>query len=229
MNSLNYKNEPLFFSSILNLNFKLFSILKTRTINLNKKDKAGNNIIFRLVEQNNKDLIKDKKLYLNTIRTLINAGINIDEKNSEGLTILHVAITQKCEDTVRLIFSLQADFFATDKSGRNIMHLIVLNNASKYFNFIHSKNKGIVEVCDNYGVKPINYAAFMGKYELVLAMINENISIKNDEKKHPNILNFLEKYRQNLLTLSQKANNEIDREKIEKLVSNMKKEFKIEK
>ena len=229
VNSLNYKNEPLFFSSILNLNFKLFSILKTRTINLNKKDKAGNNIIFRLVEQNNKDLIKDKKLYLNTIRTLINAGINIDEKNSEGLTILHVAITQKCEDTVRLIFSLQADFFATDKSGRNIMHLIVLNNASKYFNFIHSKNKGIVEVCDNYGVKPINYAAFMGKYELVLAMINENISIKNDEKKHPNILNFLEKYRQNLLTLSQKANNEIDREKIEKLVSNMKKEFKIEK
>ena len=69
-----------FFSSILNLNFKLFSILKTRTINLNKKDKAGNNIIFGLVEQNNKDLIKDKKLYLNTIRTLINAGINIDEK-----------------------------------------------------------------------------------------------------------------------------------------------------
>ena len=32
------------------------------------------------------------------------------KKNSEGLTILHVAITQKCEDTVRLIFSLQADF-----------------------------------------------------------------------------------------------------------------------
>lgn len=229
VNSLNYNNEPLFFSAILNFNFKLFSILKTRTINLNKKDKAGNNIIFRLVEQNNKDLIKDKKLYLNTIRTLINAGISIDEKNSEGLTILHVAITQKCEDTIRLIFSLQADFFATDKSGRNIMHLIVLNNASKYFNFIHSKNKGIVEVCDNYGVKPINYAAFMGKYELVLAMINENISIKNDEKKHPNILKFLEKYRQNLLTLSQKANNEIDKEKIDKLVSNMKKEFKIEK
>lgn len=229
VNSLNYKNEPLFFSAILNFNFKLFSILKTRTINLNKKDKAGNNIIFRLVEQNNKDLIKDKKLYLNTIRTLINAGISIDEKNNEGLTILHVAITQKCEDTIRLIFSLQADFFATDKSGRNIMHLIVLNNASKYFNFIHSKNKGIVEVCDNYGVKPINYAAFMGKYELVLAMINENISIKNDEKKHPNILKFLEKYRQNLLTLSQKANNEIDKEKIEKLVFNMKKEFKIEK
>lgn len=229
VNSLNYNNEPLFFSAILNFNFKLFSILKTRTINLNKKDKAGNNIIFRLVEQNNKDLIKDKKLYLNTIRTLINAGISIDEKNSEGLTILHVAITQKCEDTIRLIFSLQADFFATDKSGRNIMHLIVLNNALKYFNFIHSKNKGIVEVCDNYGVKPINYAAFMGKYELVLAMINENISIKNDEKKHPNILKFLEKYRQNLLTLSQKANNEIDKEKIDKLVSNMKKEFKIEK
>ena len=39
-----------------------------------------------------------------------------------------------------------------------------------------------MEVCDNYGVKPINYAAFMGKYELVLAMINENISIKMMKK-----------------------------------------------
>lgn len=227
VNSLNYKNEPLFFSAILNFNFKLFAILKTKTINLNKKDKLGNNIIFRLVEQNNRDLKKDKKLYLNTIRTLVNAGININEKNSDGLTILHVAITQKCEDTIKLIFSLQADFFATDNNGRNIMHLIVLNNASKYFNFIHNINKGIVEIADYYGVKPINYAAFMGKYELALAMINENISIKNDEKKHPNILKFLQKYHLNLLSLPQKANNELDRKKIEALVSNMKKEFKI--
>ena len=114
---------------------------------------------------------------------MINAGISIDEKNSEGLIILHVAITQKCEDTIRLIFSLQADFLQRIKSGRNIMHLIVLNNASKYFNFIHSKNKGIVEVCDNYGVKPINYAAFYGKnMNLFFAMINENISIKMMKK-----------------------------------------------
>ena len=39
VNSLNYNNEPLFFSAILNFNFKLFSILKTRTINLKKKIK----------------------------------------------------------------------------------------------------------------------------------------------------------------------------------------------
>lgn len=227
VNLLNYKDEPLFFSSILNFNFKLFSILKTRTIDLNRKDKAGNNIIFRLIEMNNKDLIKDKKLYLNTIRTLINAGININEKNSDGLTVLHVAITQKCEETIRVLFSLQADFFETDRNGRNIMHLIILNNASKYFSFIHSKNKGIVEIPDSYGVKPIHYAAFLGKFELVLAMLHENVSIKNDEKKHPNILRFLKNYHSNLLTLSQKASNDIDKKKIDDLILNMKKEFNI--
>ncbi|WP_198306095.1 ankyrin repeat domain-containing protein [Arcobacter vandammei] len=227
VNALNYKNEPLFFSSILNFNFKLFAILKTRTIKLNQKDKSGNNIIFRLLDENNKDLIKDKKLYLNTIRTLVNAGIDIDEKNSDGFTPLHIAITQKCEDTIKLILNLQADFFARDKNGRNIMHLIVLNNASKYFNFIHNINKGIVEVADIYGVKPINYAAFMGKYELVLAMINENISIENSERIHPNILKFLSRYHLNLLSLSQKAKNEMDKKKIEDLILNMKKEFKI--
>ncbi len=227
VNALNYKNEPLFFSSILNFNFKLFSILKTRTIKLNQKNKSGNNIIFRLMQENDNDLIKDKKLYLNTIRTLVNAGIDIDEKNKDGLTPLHFAITRKCEDTIKLIFNLQADFFAIDNNGRNIMHLIVLNNASRYFNFIHNINKGIVEVADIYGVKPINYAAFMGKAELVLAMINENVSIKNNEKIHPNILKFLSKYHLNLLSLSQKAKNELDRKRVEELVINMKKEFKV--
>lgn len=227
VNSLNYKNEPLFFSSILNFNFKLFAILKTRTIKLNQKDKFGNNILFRLINENNKEPFKDKKLYLNTIRTLVNAGIDVDEKNSDGFTLLHIAICQKCEDSVKLLFNLQANYFAKDNQGRNIMHLIVLNSASKYFNFIHNINKGIVEVADFYGVKPINYAAFMGKYELVLAMINENISIENSEKKHPNILKFLQKYHLNLLSLAQKSKNELDRKKVEELVSNMKKEFNI--
>ena len=67
----------------------------------------------------------------------------------------------------------------------------------------------------------------MGKYELVLAMINENISIENSEKKHPNILKFLQKYHLNLLSLAQKSKNELDRKKVEELVSNMKKEFNI--
>jgi ankyrin repeat protein len=43
------------------------------------------------MDYNDKNLIKDKKLYLNTIKSLINAGVDINAKNNEGLTALHIA------------------------------------------------------------------------------------------------------------------------------------------
>lgn len=227
LNALNSLGEPLFFKSILNFNFRLFAILKLKNLDLKKKDKDGNNIIFRLINHNNNDLIKDKKLYLNTLRTLINTGIDINAKNNNGLTALHIAISQKCEYTIQLLLNLSADYFATDKNGRTIMHMLVLNNSSKYFNLVHNLNKGLVEIVDSFGVKAINYAAFMGKAELVLEMIKQGCEIDNSIKKHPSILKFLEKFHSNLLSLSKKAKNEIDEEKLKRLVDNMKKEFEV--
>lgn len=55
----------------VHFNFKLFKLLRIKNINLNQKDKDGNNIIFKLMDYNDKNLIKDKKLYLNTIKNLI--------------------------------------------------------------------------------------------------------------------------------------------------------------
>ena len=86
---------------------------------------------------------------------------------------MHIAITQKCQDTITLLLNLGIDYFETDNQGRTIMHLIVLNNTSRYFHLINSLNKSIVEIADIFGVKPINYAAFMGKTELVLEMIKQ--------------------------------------------------------
>ena len=42
------------------------------------------------------------------------------------------------------------------------------------------------------GVRPINYAAFMGKKDLVIEMFDEGL-VNNHEKKDPKILQFLQK------------------------------------
>ncbi|MBD3831125.1 MAG: ankyrin repeat domain-containing protein, partial [Arcobacter sp.] len=76
LNQLNSMGEPMFFQSILHFNFKLFKILRIKNINLNQKDKDGNNIIFKLMEYNYQGKIKDKKLYLNTLKSLINSGVD---------------------------------------------------------------------------------------------------------------------------------------------------------
>jgi ankyrin repeat protein len=227
INKLNSKGEPLFFESIVHFNFKLFKLLRTKDINLNLKDKDGNNIIFKLMEYNEKNLIKDKKLYLNTLKSLINAGVDINAKNNEGLTALHIAIGEKCEYTIRLLLEMRADCFITDKQGRSVVHTCIWKNTTKYFKLIHHYNKEIVNIPDRYGIRPINYAAFMGKKDLVIEMLDVGALLNNQNKKDPKILLFLEKFHSNILTLTKNVDKEIDVVNLRLLADNMIKEFNI--
>lgn len=229
INKLNSKGEPLFFDSILHFNFKLFKLLRTKSINLNQKDKEGNNIIFKLMEYNEKNLIKDKKLYLNTIKSLINAGVDINAKNNEGLSALHIAVGEKCEYTIRLLLEMRADCLITDKQGRSIIHTCIWKNTTKYFRLLHHYNNEIVNIPDRYGIRPINYAAFMGKKDLVIEMLDVGALVNNTLKKDPKILQFLEKFHPNILTLTKGVEKEVDVVNLRLLADNMIKEFNIKK
>ncbi|MDD2895672.1 MAG: ankyrin repeat domain-containing protein [Aliarcobacter sp.] len=229
INKLNSKGEPLFFDAIVHFNFKLFKLLRTKNINLNQRDKDGNNIVFKLMNFNNENLIKDKKLYLNTIKSLVNAGIDINARNNEGLTALHVAVGEKCEYTIRLLLELRADCFATDKQGRTIIHTCIWKNTTKYFRLLHHYNNEIVNVPDKYGIRPINYAAFMGKRDLVIEMLDVGALVNNTLNKDPKILQFLEKFHPNILTLTKGIEKEVDAVNLRLLTDNMIKEFNIKK
>lgn len=228
INRLNSKGQPLFFDSILFFNFKLFKLLRTKNINLNLKDKNGNNIIFKLMEYNYKNLIKDKKLYLNTIKSLVNVGVDINAKNNEEITALHLAVGEKCEYTIKLLLEMRADCFETDNQGRSIIHTCIWKNTTKYFKLLHHYNKEIVNMPDNYGIKPINYAAFMGKKALVIEMLDVGAQINNPLKKDVQILKFLEKYHSNILTLTKDAQTEVDALNLRLLADTMIKEFNIQ-
>ncbi len=227
INKLNSQGKPLFFDSIIHFNFKLFKLLRTKNINLNQRDKDGNNIIFKLMEYNDKGLIKDKKLYLNTIKSLVNAGVDINAKNNEGLTALHVAVGEKCEYTIRLLLEMRADCFATDKQGRSIIHTCIWKNTTKYFRLIHHYNKEIVNIPDKHGIRPINYAAFMGKKDLVIEMLDVGALLNNPNKKDPKILQFLEKYHTNILNMDKNVEKEVDAVNLRLLRENMIREFNI--
>ena len=227
LNNYNSKGEPLFFDSIIYFNFKLFKLLRIKNINLNQKDKDGNNIIFKLMEKNYKDLIPDKKLYLNTIKSLINSGVDINAKNKEGLTALHIAVGEKCEYTLRLLLEMRADCSATDNKGRTIMHTCIWKNTSKYFSLINQYNKEIINTPDSFGIRPINYAAFMGKKDLVIKMLDNGALVNNSFKKDPKILQFLEKFHPNIINLTSSVESSVDKNNLNLLASNMIKEFEI--
>ena len=227
MNRLNSKGDPLFFDSILFFNFKLFKIIKTKNMDLNQKDIFGNNIIFKLMKYNEKDMINDKKLYLNTIKSLVNIGIDINAKNNEGSTALHLAVEEKCQYTVKLLLDMRADCLSFDDQGRTPMHICIWKNTTRYLKLLNHYNPEVLNLPDKYGIRPINYAAFMGKRSLVIEMLDLGALINNPFKKDPKILKFLEKYHNNILNLDKNIENEIDALNLRLLADNMKKEFNI--
>ena len=228
MNKLNSKSEPLFFDAILNFNFKLFKLLRTKRININEKDKDGNNIIFKLMDYDHKDLIPDKKLYLNTIKSLINSGVDINAKNNESLTALHLAIAGKCEYTIRLLLEMRADCTITDNKGRTIMHTCIWKNTSKYFKLIYHYNREIIDTPDLFGIRPINYAAFMGKKDLVIQMLDSGAMVNNPNRKDPKILDYLKKFHSNIIHITDNIEKVIDQNSLQQLADNMIKEFNIQ-
>ena len=227
LSQLNSFGKPLFFDVLLHYNYGLFKMLKNRGININQKDKNGQNILFNFLNQDINNTIKDKKLYLMTLQNLINLGIDINEKDNKGDTVLHKAVANKCEYTVKLLLEAKPNFFLKDKKGRSIIHNCIWKDSTRYFKLIHSYNTEIINICDDYGVRPINYAAFMGKYKLVIDMLDAGALVNNPNKKDAEILEFFKKFHKNILKISEKEKDILNRKNLLLLAENMQQEFLI--
>lgn len=227
LNQKNSLGKPLFFDTLMHFNYSLFKIFRDNEQNINAKDKEGRNIIFNLLELDLKSGIKNRDEYLETLQNLFNLGVNINEKDNIGDTALHKAVTRSCEYTVKLLLEAKPNFFAIDKKGRSIIHQCIWKDNSRYFKLIHSYNNEIINITDSFGVRPINYAAFMGKRVLVLDMINAGALINNDTEKTKDILKFFEKFHKNILNIQKNLSSAAHKRNLQILATTMIKEFNI--
>jgi len=227
INKLNSKGVPLFFSSILNFNIPLFKILKTKSTNLNIIDKEGNNIIFALLNQELLKKTEERRKLLITIKNLVNAGVDVNYQKDEQ-TALAFAIINDMEDVVKLLLDLRSDLTITDDKGRTLIHTTIFKGREKYIKYITNYSAKILDIPDSFGVKPINYAAFMGKKDVVLELINLGSTINNPNKKSPSILKFLKKYHNNILSLDLEIEDTSSKANLSRLAQNMIIEFDID-
>ena len=225
LKQLNSRAEPLFFKVIAYYNFQLLKILVNNGININQKDNKGKNIVFYLIEKNKNIADEENEMYINTLRYLLSLDIDINEKDNNQDTILQIASKQSASDILVLILEANADIQIKDKKERTVMHNVVIHSQTSHLKHIHSLNNRIINICDCFGLSPLDYAVFLGKEELVIELINLGAKVENNNNKNLDILNLLINYKQNLLKIEKIGEEHISKKDLNLLIDNMKKEF----
>lgn len=225
----NSKEEPYIFELITYGNIHLIKLFLKNGADINQADANGLNIIYKYIGENTSFRREvDQKNFYSNLKTIISFGANVNAKDSFGGITLHKAILENDIQTVKIILHSGADINAVDNRGRNMIHNCMWKNKIKTFRLIYTFNKKLINEPDKFGVLPINYAAFLGYKDLVLELIRTGSHINNTQKKTPYILNFLKRFHPSIAKLKDSALTNAEKNTIQVLLDNMKKEFEID-
>lgn len=225
---LNSKGEPYFFDAIRYKNLELCKLLIKYGAEINQKNINDENIIYNCMDENqNCSTDIELRAYQNILHSIIMLGADVNSKDSYGGITLHKAILNCDQIAIKLLIHSGANINAIDSRGRNLIHNAIWKNNLKVFKQVYPYNKKLLNEVDKFGVLPINYAAFLGYVDFVLELIELNAHVNNPHRKAKYILNFLNKFHENLKTLPDKANTKNQKAKVQILVDNMIKEFEV--
>ncbi len=228
LNMLNSKREPYFFEALRFGNFDLIKIFMKNGIDINQVDMEGTHILYKYMQENLEEENPNlKKQYYENLKTILLLGADVNTKDSFGGVTLHKAILDLDINVVRILLNAGANINAIDDKGRTMVHNAVWKNDLKMFKYIYAHCQKQLNKPDKFGVLPINYAAFLGYSNLVHEMIELNAHINNTNKKSKYILDFLKKFHNNLPKILEEITEASKKDKVTKLISNMKKEFEV--
>ncbi len=157
---------------------------------LDYKDKLGRNILFRIVDYNDYELIT----------SLINYGVNLNEADNEGKTPIHILVEnglrlkdeeQREEFIKRLvfIFKFRVDVNTQDHKGRTVYHKAVIANDLVVLEKMLTK-KANLKLLDRQGKTALHHTKWTGNYKIARLLIAAGADMNQVDSSGFSLLNY---------------------------------------
>ena len=229
LNFLDSKGDPLFFSPLLNDHFPLFKLYIKYGLNVHNVNSRNYNILFEYIyhvfKEDNENID-----FQNNISMLLSSKLNHNVQNHKGETVVHKIMETNCNLNLFNILTniILFDYTITDNLGRSVAHSAVWYEQKKVIKKIHQINNKIINIPDEYGILPITYAALLGNQDLVLMFLDLHSNVKSGINVSDNALEKFKPMLKNLDNLTENITDTETLRKIEILIDQVKRDFKVE-
>ena len=230
---LDYKDfsgDPIYFKPLLYGNIDLFRLYVKYGIDINKRNSKGKTLfqeyvmrIFDLGVFN--ENFEEVLLLLSSVKVNVNA-----QMPGDGKTILSYVVSQKrCSIELFKILIKRTRFNYTlqDKFGRTVIHSCVMGSNVDILRILYAYHQDIINIPDFYGMLPLTYIALSGNSELLLELINLDSLVTTDKKLTEQAITKFSPLLPNLDKLTNKVYDLDDLRKINIVIDQIKKEFRI--
>eukprot|EP00794_Sanderia_malayensis_P004801 gene4801-5428_t len=112
------------------------------------------------------------------IRILVENGANVEERNNEGQTILHIACSVSDEATVKYLHSVKANPNVHDKLNRTPLHVCTEGGHSTIIEILIDKFKADVNQRSKDGSTLIHLASKCGHPEVALFFVKRGVPLQ---------------------------------------------------
>ena len=150
------------------------------------KDENNNTALHFSVQKNNYELSKfiidqaKKGLGMSSGQKLANF---INEKDKEGMTALHHAVSNGNIKMVKMLKEFGANFEAVTNTGKNIMHIASGSNQPSMLIYLLLYEAQDITSVDENGSTPLHWACYYNAFDSVNYLLSLNVDVDAQDKE----------------------------------------------
>lgn len=174
-------------NSVFSKNFVLVEELIRRGANLELETSEGNTALLAMINMGNDHPDKPKLFQI-----LLDANVNVNHKNHEGSTALHLSVIGDSLEILRILSKQNVDSSIKNDKGVTALEQAIINENWQATKILLTIEKDI-DGLDKYGSTKLHSAILNEKYELIQLLLDAGANPQKKDKWGKTAIEFAER------------------------------------